>query len=171
MLIRQVLGGQQNVEDEEDGSGEGSGDASFTVDISEDSLLDIVFNIIPDTVASITGGDQDDYEYVYDEDNKTGMNITTEDPSDGGTSIGGMTISLHTIDLAQMFLNVQQSLVENMAGVNCTCGQEFLNSENIANATVKLIEEEARNYQSRRRMLSKRKIVTRNRIPKLLNLF
>ena len=42
------------------------------------------------------------------------MNISTIDPSDGGSSIGGMTISLHTIDLAEMFLNVQKGLIENM---------------------------------------------------------
>ena len=62
MVIRQVLGGQQNLDDEhdEDASGDttddADADATFTVDIADDSFLDIVFNIIPDTVASITGG-------------------------------------------------------------------------------------------------------------------
>lgn len=174
MVIRQVLGGQQNLDDEhdEDASGdttdEDDADATFTVDIADDSFLDIVFNIIPDTVASITGGEEDNYEYVYDEETKAGMNISTIDPSDGGSSIGGMTISLHTIDLAEMFLNVQKGLIENM-GVNCTCGEEYLDAKNIKEATLKLIEEEARSHQlKKRRMLEKKERYLRNgRTPKL----
>lgn len=174
MVIRQVLGGNQNLNDEEkeDSSGDASdddADATFTVDIADDSFLDIVFNIIPDTVASITRGQEDEYEYVYDEVTKAGMNISPIDPSDGGSSIGGMTISLHTVDLAEMFLNVQRGLIENM-GVNCTCGEEYLNSENIKEATLKLIEEEARSHQlKKRRMLVKKERYLRNgRTPKLL---
>lgn len=155
MVIRQVLGGHQNLNDEEkeDSSGDASdddADATFTVDIADDSFLDIVFNIIPDTVASITRGQEDEYEYVYDELTKAGMNISTIDPSDGGSSIGGMTLSLHTVDLAEMFLNVQRGLIENM-GVNCTCGEEYLDSENIKEATLKLIEEEARSHQLKKK--------------------
>lgn len=86
-VIRQVLGGPQDededyMEDSEQASGETSGagaeNDSFHVDIAEDSFLDWVFNIIPDTVNSITGGEEYDYEYVYDEDNRQGMNISTE---------------------------------------------------------------------------------------------
>ena len=85
-VIRQVLGGQQDEdedyleENEESGeaSGAGAENDSFHVDIAEDSFLDWVFNIIPDTVNSITGGEEYDYEYVYDEDNRQGMNISTK---------------------------------------------------------------------------------------------
>ena len=86
-VIRQVLGGPQDededyMEDSEQASGETSGagaeNDSFHVDIAEDSFLDWVFNIIPDTVNSITGGEEYDYEYVYDEDNRQGMNISTK---------------------------------------------------------------------------------------------
>ena len=60
-VIRQVLGGQQDEDAglEEDGSGSGDemeAAPSFSVDIQEDSFLDLVFNIIPDTIDSITGG-------------------------------------------------------------------------------------------------------------------
>ena len=85
-VLRQVLGGQQDDDEdyleENEGSGEASGagaeNDSFHVDIAEDSFLDWVFNIIPDTVNSITGGEEYDYEYVYDEDNRQGMNISTK---------------------------------------------------------------------------------------------
>ena len=30
---------------------------------------------------------------MYDEDNRVGMNMSTSDPSDGGSSVGGMTVS------------------------------------------------------------------------------
>lgn len=81
-VIRQVLGGHQDededyLEDSEQGEASGEND-SFHVDIAEDSFLDWVFNIIPDTVNSITGGEEYDYEYVYDEDNRQGMNISTK---------------------------------------------------------------------------------------------
>ena len=85
-VIRQVLGGQQDEDEDLQEDNEASGEASeagaendsFHVDIAEDSFLDWVFNIIPDTVNSITGGEEDDYEYVYDEDNRQGMNISTK---------------------------------------------------------------------------------------------
>ena len=83
-VIRQVLGGQQDEDSQEDteASGEaseaGAETDSFHVDIANDSFLDWVFNIIPDTVNSITGGEEYDYEYVYDEDNRQGMNISTK---------------------------------------------------------------------------------------------
>ena len=56
-----MLGGQQDEDAglEEDGSGSGDemeAAPSFSVDIQEDSFLDLVFNIIPDTIDSITGG-------------------------------------------------------------------------------------------------------------------
>ena len=69
-MIRQVLGGHQNLNDEEkeDSSGDASGDdadATFTVDIADDSFLDIVFNIIPDTVASITRGKLSEIIFLF----------------------------------------------------------------------------------------------------------
>ena len=83
-VIRQVLGGQQDEDTQEDNeasgadSEDGAENDSFHVDIANDSFLDWVFNIIPDTVNSITGGEEYDYEYVYDEDNRQGMNMSTK---------------------------------------------------------------------------------------------
>ena len=64
--------------EEEASAAEASGDSSFSVNIGEDSFLDWVFNIIPDTVNNIAGGEEYDYEYVYDEDNRQGINMSTK---------------------------------------------------------------------------------------------
>ena len=167
-IIRTVLGGNQNYNDEDlddiDGSGEASGDDydDFHVDIQEQSFLDVVFNIIPDAVSNIMGGNEDDYEYVYDVENKVGVSMP-KDPTDGGASIGGMTVSFHTMDLAKLFVDVQKSIFENTTGVNCTCSEEILSEENITQATIKLVEE------ARLKKQEKKKRYLRNRRPKHLN--
>merc|ERR1719336_3791482 len=138
-LIRQVLGQTEeedeniNYEDEDYGSGDEltkDYENSITMDVEDGTILDLVFNIIPNTVEAITGGNEvEEYEYIYDNDNKVGINVT--DTSDGDTSVGGVTISLHTVDLAKLFVDVQKSILENTAGVNCTCGESLLTEENI----------------------------------------
>merc|ERR1712029_900366 len=180
-LIRQVLGQTEeedeniNYEDEDYGSGnELSEDYenSITMDVEDGTILDLVFNIIPNTVEAITGGNEvEEYEYIYDEDNKVGINVTDTDTSDGGSSVGGVTISLHTVDLAKLFVDVQKSILENTAGVNCTCGESLLTEENITNATIKLVEEEKKlQSRKRKRQLEKKKRYLRNRRPKLLDI-
>ena len=117
-MIRQVLGQTEeedeniNYEDEDYGSGDESSEDyenSITMDVEDGTILDLVFNIIPNTVEAITGGNEvEEYEYIYDEDNKVGINVTDTDTSDGGSSVGGVTISLHTVDLAKLFVDVQK---------------------------------------------------------------
>merc|ERR1712029_59252 len=97
-LIRQVLGQTEeedeniNYEDEDYGSGDESSEDyenSITMDVEDGTILDLVFNIIPNTVEAITGGNEvEEYEYIYDEDNKVGINVTDTDTSDGGSSVG-----------------------------------------------------------------------------------
>merc|ERR1719232_2004330 len=180
-LIRQVLGQTEeedeniNYEDEDYGSGDESSEDyenSITMDVEDGTILDLVFNIIPNTVEAITGGNEvEEYEYIYDEDNKVGINVTDTDTSDGGSSVGGVTISLHTVDLAKLFVDVQKSILENTAGVNCTCGESLLTEENITNATIKLVEEEKKlQSRKRKRQLEKKKRYLRNRRPKLLDI-
>jgi len=175
-LIRQVLG--QNEEDDSEyvdedyGSGEESSeeeDNSISMDVEDGTILDLVFNIIPNTMEAITGGNEvEEYEYIYDEDNNVGINMTS---TDSASSVGGVTISLHTVDLAKLFVDVQKSILENTAGVNCTCGESLLTEENITNATIKLVEEEARlKGEKRKRQLDKKKRYLRNRRPKLLDI-
>merc|ERR1711994_1029084 len=57
--------------------------------------------------------------------------------SDGGSSFGGLSISLHPIDLAAMFVQVQQAI-----GMNCTCADGAMAEEMVTNATLRLIENE-----------------------------
>merc|ERR1711962_328618 len=53
----------------------------------------------------------------------------------GTTTFGGASISLHPIDLANLFIQVQ-----NLIGVNCTC-QDALTDDAITQATLRLLEE------------------------------
>ena len=173
LMIRTVLGGYQTpdtleeeLEDGEEDLKEGSG--SVSLDIRPESFLDVVLNIIPNTVAGITGFTQEDDDYVYDEVNKVGI---TGDPTDGGSTVGGMTISLHSMDLAKIFVQVQKNLIENATGFNCSCGEQILNEENIKNATISLLEETAKEKRKRQLSLKKKKrSYLRNRIPKILHI-
>ena len=54
-----------------------------------------------------------------------------------------MTVSLHTVDLAKLFVDVQKSILENTSGMNCTCGENLLTEENITNATIMIVQEQA----------------------------
>ena len=57
-MIRTILGGYQSQpQEEEEGEGEEEveGSGSLSLDIRPDSFLDVVLNIIPNTVAGITG--------------------------------------------------------------------------------------------------------------------
>ena len=164
LLIRTLLGGHQDDLDEEE---EGSG--SVSLDIRPDSLLDVVLNIIPNTVAGITGfSQQEEEDYFYDELNQVGI---TGDPSDGGSTVGGMTISLHSMDLAKLFVEVQKSIIENTTGFNCSCGEDILNEESIKNATFSLLEEAVEEKRKRQLSLKKKKrSYLRSRIPKLLQI-
>merc|ERR1719233_2337048 len=56
--------------------------------------------------------------------------------SDGGSSFG-VSISLHPIDLAELFVQVQEAI-----GLNCTCSDGAMTEEMVTNATLRLIEAE-----------------------------
>ena len=93
----------------------------------------MVFNIIPGRIS------EEEDEYVYDDDDIAV--VLEDDPSDGGSSIGAVSVSLHPIDLAELFVQVQQTIMENTVGVNCTCGEEMMTEERITGATLRIIEE------------------------------
>merc|ERR1719320_2008591 len=57
--------------------------------------------------------------------------------SDGGSSFGGVSISLHPIDHAALFVQVQEAI-----GINCTCADGAMTEEMVTNATLRLIETE-----------------------------
>merc|ERR1719483_1413999 len=58
---------------------------------------------------------------------------------DGGSSFGGLSVSLHPIDLAALFVQVQEAI-----GFNCTCAGGAMTEEMITDATLRLIEDEQR---------------------------
>merc|ERR1712106_582185 len=58
---------------------------------------------------------------------------------DGGSSFGGLSVSLHPIDLAALFVPVQDAI-----GINCTCADGAMTEEMITDATLRLIEDESR---------------------------
>ena len=92
-----------------------------------------------------------------------------QDPSNGGGNYGGVTVSLHTVDLAKLFVDVQKSILENTSGMNCTCGENLLTEENITNATIQIVQAQAEQQVKRKRLLEKKKRLLRNsRIPKVL---
>merc|ERR1711923_573732 len=80
--------------------------------------------------------------------------------SDGGSSFGGLSISLHPIDLAALFVQVQEAI-----GMNCTCADGAMTEEMVTNATLRLIEtEQMKKKRSKRN--KKVKKVKGKRIPK-----
>ena len=141
-----MLGVRQTDEDYSDdegsGDGEGSGGAvSFGVEIEPGSFLDMVFNIIP---GRVSGDEDEEYEYVYDDDNESVAVILENDSDDGGSSIGAVSVSLHPIDLAELFVQVQNTIMENTVGMNCTCGEAMMSEERITDATLRIIEENSK---------------------------
>ena len=67
--------------------------------------------------------------------NETKINVV----GDGGSSFGGLSVSLHPIDLAALFVQVQDAI-----GMNCTCADGAMTEEMITDATLRLIEDETR---------------------------
>merc|ERR1712038_1128808 len=118
-------------EDGEDGSGSGDGeeevdnDIHIGVDVEPGSLLDMIINLIP--------GDEERDE--DDAENTTEMGEMTTLSPEGEETIGGISVSLAPIDLANIFVQVQQ-----IVGMNCTCA-EGMTEEMITNTTMRLLNE------------------------------
>merc|ERR1711972_793903 len=120
-----------NGEADEDGSGSGDGeeeevdnDIHIGVDVEPGSLLDIIINLIP--------GEEERDENAEDTTEMDGAEVTTLSPEEGGPTFGGISVSLAPIDLANIFVQVQQ-----IVGMNCTCS-EGMTEEMITNTTMRL---------------------------------
>merc|ERR1711983_495974 len=154
------MDGEDNMSDNmTDGSGEGSGDGMGTTDDMMDEDMneeESQGGIIEAVIAFITGifSRNSDNNEMSENGNTTmteegsgdmsesegsGMEedsmINVE--SDGGSSFGGVSISLHPIDLAALFVQVQEAI-----GINCTCADGAMTEEMVTNATLRLIETE-----------------------------
>merc|ERR1719225_384647 len=117
-----------------DGSGSGDGeeeevdnDIHIGVDVEPGSLLDIIINLIP--------GEEERDENAEDTTEMDGAEVTTLSPEEGGPTFGGISVSLAPIDLANIFVQVQQ-----IVGMNCTCS-EGMTEEMITNTTMRLLNE------------------------------
>merc|ERR1719150_1676051 len=122
---------RQGDEDDEEGSGSGDGeeevdnDIHIGVDVEPGSLLDMIINLIP--------GDEERDE--DDAENTTEMGEMTTLSPEGEETIGGISVSLAPIDLANIFVQVQQ-----IVGMNCTCA-EGMTEEMITNTTMRVLNE------------------------------
>merc|ERR1712088_1059764 len=120
--------------DAEEGSGSGDGeveeednDIHIGVDVEPGSLLDMIINLIP--------GEEERDENAEDTTEMDGGEVTTLSPEQGGPTFGGISVSLAPIDLANIFVQVQQ-----IVGMNCTCS-EGMTEEMITNTTMRLLNE------------------------------
>merc|ERR1719233_267903 len=134
-----------------DGSGEGSGDGMESTNDEDMNAAESQGGIIEAVIAFITGifggnsNGNEDGDMVSEEGSGdmsgsegSGMNEDTmiDIESDGGSSFG-VSISLHPIDLAELFVQVQEAI-----GLNCTCADGAMTEEMVTNATLRLIEAE-----------------------------
>merc|ERR1712123_165027 len=133
----------------EEGSGDGMGDSDM--DEEEESQGVITF------ITGLFGGNSNETEMI-DGDGMEGSGDMAESDEegpgmederqeetminvvgDGGSRFGGLSVSLHPIDLAALFVQVQDAI-----GMNCTCADGAMTEEMITDATLRLIEDESR---------------------------
>jgi len=138
----------------EGGSGDGMGDSDLDEEEeSQGGLLEAVITFI----TGLFGGNSNDTDIMdgYDmegsgdmaesEEEGSGMDDERQEETminvvgDGGSSFGGLSVSLHPIDLAALFVQVQDAI-----GINCTCADGAMTEEMITDATLRLIEDESR---------------------------
>merc|ERR1711874_342242 len=150
-------GEENNMDNEmEEGSGEGSEDGMGSPDDMTDMTEESQGGIIEALIAFVTGifvGNSDNNDMSEDGDMMTeedgsgdmtesegsGMDderqedIMVNVESDGGSSFGGMSVSFHPIDLAAIFVQVQEAV-----GMNCSCSDGAMQEEMVTNATLRL---------------------------------
>merc|ERR1719486_1392877 len=149
-IVGNIARGSNDEDDEEGDDEEGSTDGLFAeeadeendeemeeedvdndihigVDVEPGSLLDIIINLIP--------GEEERDENSEDTTEMDGAEVTTLSPEEEGPTFGGISVSLAPIDLANIFVQVQQ-----IVGMNCTCS-EGMTEEMITNTTMRLLNE------------------------------
>merc|ERR1711892_1150936 len=138
----------------EGGSGDGMGDSDMDEEEqSQGGLLEAVITFI----TGLFGGNSNDTEMIDGDGMKGSGDMAESDEEgsgmederqedtmtnvvgDGWSSFGGLSVSLHPIDLAALFVQVQDAI-----GINCTCADGPMTEEMITDATLRLIEDESR---------------------------
>merc|ERR1719458_1519963 len=133
-ILASIFPPTRDVDADADKQGSGSGDGEeeeeedndihIGVDVEAGSLLDMIINLIP--------GDED-MEDTTETDGGEGTTLSPEEEE--GATFGGISVSLAPIDLANIFVQVQQ-----IVGMNCTCA-EGMTEEMITNTTMRLLNE------------------------------
>merc|ERR1712037_791178 len=137
-ILASIFPPTRDVDADADKQGSGSGDGEeeeeedndihVGVDVEAGSLLDMIINLIP--------GDEEGDEDMEDTTETDGGEGTTLSPEEEeGATFGGISVSLAPIDLANIFVQVQQ-----IVGMNCTCA-EGMTEEMITNTTMRLLKE------------------------------
>merc|ERR1719507_1873320 len=137
-ILASIFPPTRDVDADADKQGSGSGDGEeeeeedndihIGVDVEAGSLLDMIINLIP--------GDEEGDEDMEDTTETDGGEGTTLSPEEEeGATFGGISVSLAPIDLANIFVQVQQ-----IVGMNCTCA-EGMTEEMITNTTMRLLNE------------------------------
>jgi len=158
-------------------------DEDMTEEENQGGIIEAVISFI----TGILNGNSDDTDDNMTEDGNgdmedsegSGMDdvkqedsmINIESDGDGGSSFGGVSISLHPIDLAAMFVQVQEAI-----GMNCTCADGAMTEEMVTNATLRLIQTEnikkkKATKKTEKKKNKKNKKVKKNkgkRVPKLI---
>merc|ERR1712098_594923 len=99
--------GQRNSTGSSGSEQEDDGGIHLGVDVTPGSVLDVIVNLLP--IPDVNDLEEDTIQEVSEP-------IEPEPEQDQGTTtLGGASISLHPIDLAHLFIQVQ-----NLIGVNCT---------------------------------------------------
>jgi len=126
---------------DEEGSGSGAGeeeednDIHIGVDVEPGSLLDMIINLIPGEEERDEADGEDTTEVDGGEGTTLSPEAEAEDEEEEGATFGGISVSLAPIDLANIFVQVQQ-----IVGMNCTCA-EGMTEEMITNTTMRLLNE------------------------------
>jgi len=94
-------------------------------------------------------GDMEESEESEEADSGVDDDKEENDASDGGSSFGGVSVSMHPIDLAALFVQVQTAV-----GMNCSCVDGVMTEEAITEATLRLVE------KAKRRKIKKFRKVT-----------
>merc|ERR1712036_144370 len=158
-------------------------DEDMTEEENQGGIIEAVISFI----TGILNGNSDDTDDNMTEDGNgdmedsegSGMDdvkqedsmINIESDGDGGSSFGGVSISLHPIDLAALFVQVQEAI-----GMNCTCADGAMTEEMVTNATLRLIQTEnikkkKATKKTEKKKNKKNKKVKKNkgkRVPKLI---
>jgi len=156
---------------------EGSGEEEEQQPGIIESIITLITNIIGGNTEDNDEEEEGSGNMDEEDEMEESMEEMEEDMSDGGSSFGGVSVSLHPIDIAGLFMQLQEII-----GLNCTCPEEPMSEEMITKATLRLMKEEQKKKKRKRKdstkktnlknkqekVKKKNKKDTRQRVPKTI---